>query len=56
MQQRNSQKIKVNQETNVSIPRIEYIPTDKKMWNSIKRRIAISDKIFDFKDLVLIYI
>ena len=46
----------LNQPTRISVPITEHIATDKRMWNSIKRRIAISDNIFDFKDIALIYI
>lgn len=49
-------ELQVNQETTISIPKVEYIPTDKRMWHSIKRRIQITDKIFDFKDILLVYI
>jgi len=49
-------KIQTNQKTTISIPKIEYIPTDRRMWNSIKRRVKISDRIFDLKDIVLLFI
>lgn len=52
----NKSKIKTNQETTVSLPKLDYISIDKRMWNSIKRRVKISDKVFDFKDFALIYI
>lgn len=52
----NKNKIQTNQKTTVSLPKLEYIPTDKRMWNSIKRRVKISDKIFDLKDFALIYV
>ena len=56
MPPRINQKIGVNQETTITIPNVEYISTDKRMWNSIKRRIKIADKIFDIKEIVLIFI
>jgi len=49
-------KLVVNSTSSISIPEIEYISTDKKMWDSMKRRIEITENIFDFKDLLLVYI
>jgi len=39
-----------------TLPETNYLPVDRKFWDSIKRRIAISEKLFDFKDVVLVYI
>ena len=54
--QKNNQKIRTNQTTTVTIPKPDYISIDRRIWNSIKRRIEISDRIFDIKDFVLILI
>lgn len=53
---RNKKRLNINTTTTISIPNVEYVPAEKGMLISMKRRLEISDKIFDFKDIVLIFI
>lgn len=40
----------------VSLKKVEYIPVDRKIWNSIKRRIAVIEKVFDPKDIIMVLV